>query len=305
MSASGSDYALDHELARRRFDRSAAHARPLAVLELEIARRMSERLDYIRIAPARILDIGCGGGGDLDALGKRYPQARRVGIDFARGFLKSSDRQTGFLARLLAPKTSNAPAPLLTCADARALPFAHARFELIWSNLMLNWLTDPLPALREMHRTLAIDGLLMFSTLGPDTLKELRFALDDRVGAHVHRFIDMHDIGDALVKAGFSDPVMDMEIITLTYADVDALLTDLRRSGWSNASTLRPRGLSGKSRWDAARTALQARFKDGRLPITFEIIQGHAWKAAPAKLEDGRAIMHFQPQRPPRPRNSP
>lgn len=259
---------------------------------------MSERLDYIRISPDRILDIGCGSGGDLHALGARYPQARRVGIDFALPFLKTDGDEPGLLARLFASRRKRAAAPMLACAEAGALPFAHAQFALIWSNLMLNWLTDPLPALREMHRTLAIDGLLMFSTLGPDTLKELRMALGDQGGDRVHRFIDMHDIGDALVKAGFSDPVMDMEIVTLTYTDIESLLTDLRQSGWNNASTLRPRNLGGKARLAIARRRLEEAFVDQRLPITFEIIQGHAWKAAPRKLDDGRAIVRFQPKNP-------
>lgn len=298
MKASSTDYALDHRLARRRFGVSAPHKRPLAVLEDEVARRMSERLDYIRIAPDQILDIGCGSGGDLHALGERYPQARRVGIDFALPFLKADGDEPGLLARLFASRRKRAAAPMLACAEAGALPFAPGRFGLIWSNLMLNWLTDPLPALREMHRTLAIDGLLMFSSLGPDTLKELRMALGDQTGARVHRFIDMHDIGDALVKAGFSDPVMDMEIVTLTYPDIDTLLTDLRQSGWSNASTLRPRSLSGKSGWAIARKRLEDAFVGQRLPITFEIIQGHAWKAAPRKLDDGRAIVRFQSRKP-------
>lgn len=303
MTASHTEYAVDQKLARQRFERSAARERPLALLEQEIARRMSERLDYIRIDPSRILDIGCGRGQDLAALGTRYPQAQRFGIDFASAFLKSARSKPGMLARLFA--RTRADATLLACANASALPFASARFSLIWSNLMLNWLTDPFPALREMHRTLAIDGLLMFSTLGPDTLKELRVALGDQDGERVHRFIDMHDIGDALVKAGFADPVMDMEVITLTYADVDTLFADLRQSGWNNASTLRARGLSGKSHWNAARKALQTAASDGRLPITFEIIQGHAWKAAPKKLEDGRVIVNFQPQRPRPTRNIP
>lgn len=298
MNTCSANYALDHKLARRRFGRSAAHRRPLALLEEEVARRMAERLDYIRIAPDQILDIGCGSGTDLQTLGGRYPQAKRTGIDFARQFLKAADGESGFLARFFPTRLKRAPAPMLACADAGALPFARAHFALIWSNLMLNWLTDPLPALREMHRTLAVDGLLMFSTLGPDTLKELRLALGDQAGARVHRFIDMHDIGDALVQAGFSDPVMDMEVLTLTYPDVDTLLSDLRQSGWSNASTLRPRNLSGREGWTRARRRLEQAFVDGRLPITFEVIQGHAWKAAPKKLDDGRAIVQFQTKRP-------
>ena len=116
----------------------------------------------------------------------------------------------------------------------------------------------------------------------------------------MHRFIDMHDIGDALVQAGFTDPVMDMEIVTLTYPDLDTLLQDLRHSGGANAATSRPRGLSGRQEWAAARAAYERLRRDGRLPATFEIIQGHAWKAAPKTTDDGRSIVRFQPRPPAR-----
>ncbi len=180
------------------------------------------------------------------------------------------------------------------------MPLARASLGLVWSTLMLPALDDPLPTFREIHRTLEVDGLLMFSTLGPDTLRELRAALSDRRGERVHRFIDMHDIGDALVQAGFTDPVMDMEIVTLTYPDLDTLLQDLRHSGGANAATSRPRGLSGRREWAEARAAYERLRRDGRLPATFEIIQGHAWKAAPKTTEDGRSIVRFQPRPPAR-----
>ena len=140
----------------------------------------------------------------------------------------------------------------------------------------------------------AIEKLLMAD------LRERRAALPDRRGERVHRFIDMHDIGDALVQAGFTDPVMDMEIVTLTYPDLDTLLQDLRHSGGANAATSRPRGLSGRREWAEARAAYEHLRRDGRLPATFEIIQGHAWKAPPKTTEDGRSIVRFQPRPPAR-----
>ncbi len=204
--------------------------------------------------------------------------------------------RAGLLRRLVGRAPGGAA---LFAADACALPLARNSVGMLWSNLMLPAHDDPLPALREMHRVLEVDGLLMFSSLGPDTLRELRAALPDAAGERVHRFIDMHDIGDALVKAGFADPVMDMEMLTLTYADFDTLLQDLRANGLTNASLRRPRGLSGRGGWAAARAAYERLRRDGRLPASFEIIQGHAWKAAPKTTEDGRAIVSFQP-RPPR-----
>jgi malonyl-CoA O-methyltransferase len=148
-----------------------------------------------------------------------------------------------------------------------------------------------------MHRVLAIDGLLMFSTLGPDTLRELRDALPSGSGERVHRFIDMHDLGDCLLNAGFAEPVMDMEAISLTYTDLDALLHELEQAGATNASIARPRGLTGKSSWQRARANYEHLRTEGRLPVTFEIVYGHAWKAAPKKLEDGRSVIEFKPHK--------
>lgn len=292
--AGDADFALDRTLLIRRFGRAAASCDEVAVLAREVARRMDERLDYIRIEPKRILDLGCGTGADLDGLGRRFPTAQRVGADFALPMLARARGARGLLDRLRA--LGRPQGPTLACTDAAALPFARASMSLVWSNLMLNWLADPLPALREVHRVLEVDGMLMFSTLGPDTLRELRAALPAAQGERVHRFIDMHDLGDALVQAGFSDPVMDMEVLTLTYADLDELLRDLRLSGCANASVARPRGLAGKGGWEAARQTFEALRRDGRLPATFEIVQGHAWKAQPKTTDDGRAIVRFQPR---------
>lgn len=295
----GTSFALDRGLLRRRFERAAATCDGADLLAREIARRMDERLDYIRVSPRRVLDLGCGTGADLARLAERFPDATVLAADFAPAMLARAGarlrpaRSGGLLRRLL----SAAPTPLPHfAARADALPLARASLGLVWSNLMLPALDDPLPTFREIHRTLEVDGLLMFSSLGPDTLRELRAALPDRRGDRVHRFIDMHDIGDALVQAGFADPVMDMEIVTLTYPDLDTLLQDLRHSGGANAASGRPRGLSGRREWAEARAAYERLRRDSRLPATFEIIQGHAWKAAPKTTEDGRSIVRFQPR---------
>ncbi|BAL23329.1 methyltransferase domain-containing protein [Azoarcus sp. KH32C] len=286
------DFALDRPLLKRRFERAAATYDEVAVLAREVGRRMDERLDYIRIQPKRILDLGCGTGADLEMLGKRFPAAQRVGADLAFPMLARARGERGLFDRLRAfGRTQRAE---FACTDASALPFARASMSLVWSNLMLNWLADPLPALKEIHRVLEVDGMLMFSTFGPDTLRELRAALPTKGGERVHRFIDMHDLGDALVQAGFSDPVMDMEMVTMTYASVDELLHDLRQAGCANAGTARPRGLSGRAGWESARHTLEALRRDGRLPASFEIVQGHAWKAQPKTTEDGRSVIRFQ-----------
>ncbi|MCX9155028.1 methyltransferase domain-containing protein [Niveibacterium sp. 24ML] len=288
------DFSLDRRAARLRFGRSAPHADAGGFLAREVAQRMAERLAYIRHEPARLLDAGCGIGPDFALLGERYPKAERFGVDFALPLIQMARSERSFFQRLLGGARSTDPR--LICGDVEALPLARATMQMVWSNLMLNWLADPMPAVREMHRVLEVGGMLMFSTLGPDTLKELRAAMPAGSGERVHRFIDMHDLGDCLVRAGFSEPVMDMETITLTYADLDGLLADLRRAGATNVSDARPRGLAGKGAWARARAAYEQLRQDGRLPASFEIIYGHAWKAAPKTLEDGRSVIQFKPR---------
>ncbi|WP_374601803.1 methyltransferase domain-containing protein [Niveibacterium sp.] len=288
------DFSLDRLAARRHFARSAPHADEAGFLAREVAQRMAERLTYIRHEPRRLLDAGCGIGPDFALLGERYPQAERIGVDYALPLVRMARGERSFFQRLLGGARDTDPR--LICGDVEALPLARACVQMVWSNLMLNWLADPMPAIREMHRVLEVGGMLMFSTLGPDTLKELRAVMPAGAGERVHRFIDMHDLGDCLVKAGFSEPVMDMETITLTYADLDGLLADLRRAGATNVSTARPRGLAGKGGWARARAAYDQLRQNGRLPASFEVIYGHAWKAAPRTTEDGRSVIRFKPR---------
>ena len=283
------DFALDPQLVRRRFSRAANRNAPSDPLTREVARRMHERLDYIRINPSRILDLGSGVGPDQEALGKRYPQAQRILVDFAFPALIRAQPPRNTLRRFFSRQAKQSA----VCADAQALPLATGSVSLVWSNLMLNWLTDPMPALAEAHRVLETNGLLMFSTLGPDTLQQLRTAFGDEAGHRVHRFIDMHDIGDALVRAGFADPVMDMDMLRINYPDADALFEDLRLSGASNASHSRPRGLVGRRQWATARAQLERLRQAEGLVISFEIVQGHAWRGAPKKMADGRDIIRF------------
>ncbi len=185
----------------------------------------------------------------------------------------------------------------LAGGDAVRLPFAGGSFSLLWSNLMLHWVNDPEPVLKELHRTLEVGGLLMFSTFGPDTLKELRAAFGDGY-AHTQRFIDMHDWGDLLVHCGFADPVMDMEILTLTYPDFDALAAELKAAGDTVAMTARRHGLMTPRLWRQAAAAFAAKARDGRVPVTLEVVYGHAWKTAPKKTADGRSIVRFDRSRP-------
>ena len=182
------------------------------------------------------------------------------------------------------------------CADFGALPLRDASISLIWSVLALGWAVDLPAVFREWHRVLETGGLVLFATYGPDTLKELRaaFAAAGET-SRVHAFPDMHDLGDMLVEAGYADPVMEAEWITLTYEDLDKLACDLRAWGVVNVRADRPRGLLTPRRWHTVGLRYEQMRTSARLPATFEIVYGHAWKAAPRRLADGRAIVRFDP----------
>ena len=285
---------VDARQVRRNFARAAAGYDTVSVLQREVGSRMLERLDYVKIEPERVLDLGCGTGASLTALAERYPKAQVLGTDLSEAMLQAGRGPRSRL-RWLLPFLRGGKNSSLLCADALALPFRTGSTGLVWSNLMLHWLDDPLPAFREMHRALDVGGLLMFSTFGPDTLKELRASFSDGY-VHSQRFTDMHDYGDMLLECGFADPVMDAEVLTMTYASVDELFGDLRQNGGACAMHERRRGLMGRSTWAAARAEYEKRAKDGRLPASFEIVYGHAWKSQPRKAADGSAIVRFDPK---------
>jgi malonyl-CoA O-methyltransferase len=280
----------DRRQVGRRFAKVAGTYGEADFFAREVDRRMQERLAYVTVKPNRILDLGCSRGASLPGLAERYPAAQLLGLDLVPAMLAAGRVRRPDWRRWL--NFGKAAAPQWLAADAARLPLKANSTELVWSNLLLHWLDDPLPALAEAHRVLAVDGLLMFSTLGPDTLKELRQASADGY-AHTQRFIDMHDLGDMLIGCGFADPVMDMEVITLTYNDLDALFAELRAAGSACAMKARRHGLSGRHGWRALRAAYEALRRDGRLPATFEVVYGHAWKVAPKQAADGRAIIRF------------
>lgn len=266
---------IDARRARRGFARAAAGYEAVAVLQREIASRMQERLDYVKIQPGRVIDLGCGTASRLQALAERYPQAEVLGIDASEAMLRAGNKHLPLLA-----------------ADAEALPLKPGVAGLVWSNLLLHWLGDPLAGLREASRILETGGLLMFSSFGPDTLKELRASFSDGY-EHCLPFIDMHDYGDMLIDCGFAEPVMEVERLTMTYPTAEALLGELRQNGSICASPGRRKTLLGKERWRDVRKAYEAFRVDGRLPASFEVIYGHAWKAAPRNTADGRAVIRF------------
>lgn len=281
------EFDIDKKAVRRAFSKAATQYDAAAVMQREVCIRMLERLDYIKQKPSTVLDVGSGTGWGSRQLGERYPAAQIVALDIAIGMLQASRGMASWWSKLFAGNTRQ-----YVCADMETLPIKANSIDMVWSNLAVQWCNDLPATLLELHNVLKVDGLLMFSTFGPDTLKELRIAFQGVDGHnHLNRFADMHDIGDMLVAGGFADPVMDMEYITLTYDDVKAVMQDLRSIGAHNATAGRASGMMGKKTWARVLENYERLRCDGKLPATFEVIYGHAWKPQPRNIADGRAII--------------
>lgn len=271
-------FQIDKTLARKAFGKAAQHYEQAAALQHEVEQRLLERLDLVKLQPSQILDLGCGTGRGSDALLGRYTKARLVSLDIAPQMLEQTRKRGRWLRR-----------PACVCADAERLPFPEKHFDLVFSNLMLQWCTDLDAAFREIRRVLKPGGLLMFTSFGPDTLKELRnsWAVVDGY-THVNAFMDMHDVGDALLRNGFAEPVMDVERLTVTYKDVRGLMRELKQIGAHNVTQGRARGLTGKKRMQAFIAAYEQFRRDGVLPASYEVVNGHAWTpetSVPVSLE--------------------
>jgi malonyl-CoA O-methyltransferase len=265
-------YQIDGARVRRSFGRAARSYDAAAVLQSRVRAELLERLEVVRLEPAVVLDLGAGTGHGSLALRRRYRGSQVVALDLAPGMLQEAGRRQTLLRRFRR-----------VCADAAALPIGAARVDLVFSNLMLQWCNDPDIVFRECRRVLKPGGLLTFTTFGPDTLVELRraWAAADDGHTHVNRFIDMHDLGDALVRSGLAEPVLDVERYTLTYATVRDLMRDLKAIGAHNANAGRPRGLTGKRAFERMTAAYESCRREERLPATYEVVFGQAW--APAR----------------------
>ncbi len=265
-------YKIDKQQVREAFSRAAPHYDELAVLQKEIGNRLLERLDLIKLDPRRILDVGCGTGAWSERLAQRYKKAEVISLDLAPGMVHHARHQLSTWRRHFSKRR-------FVCGDAEQLPLADNSIDMLFSNATLQWCPDLDAAFSEFHRVLRPNGLIMFTTFGPDTLTELRqawAAVDDAI--HVNAFIDMHDIGDALMRAQVADPVMDTENIILTYRDVRTLMRELKGIGAHNVTAGRNHGLTGKTRLTKMiRAYEQFRDKQGTLPVTYEVIYGHAW----------------------------
>jgi malonyl-CoA O-methyltransferase len=281
--------ATDKRQMRRSFDRAASTYDQAAVLQREVCTRALERLDLVKLDPGAIIDAGCGTGFAAPGLHKRFPRATLVGLDIAPAMLqRSRSRIPGW------KKWIGSNREVFVCGDNERLPIRSACVDMLWSNLAFQWANELTAVFAECQRVLRPGGLLIFTTFGPDTLKELRTACAGDGKIHVNRFIDMHDIGDMLIGSGFADPVMDMEYLTLTYTDVHSLMRELKAIGAHNVSMGRDRGLTGKRTLREIEQRYETFRRDARLPATFEVIYGHAWKPLPRTSPGGRPVIDIK-----------
>ena len=262
------EFALDVRRVRDSFSQAAGTYDAAAVLQATVRDELLRRLEVLRMEPAVVVDLGAGTGQASIALKRRYPGGRVVAMDIAHGMLLQARKRQTLLRRFDR-----------VVADAAALPLGNASVDMLFSSLMLQWCNDPDRVLRECRRVLRPGGVLHFTTLGPDTLVELRQAWQaaDPGHAHVNRFIDMHDLGDALVRAGFAEPVLDVERYTLTYDDARSLMRDLKAIGAHNSTAGRARGLTGKSALARMLAAYEGFRRAGKLPATYEVVFAQAW----------------------------
>lgn len=266
-----SDFRLDQRQVRRAFARAAGTYESHDALQREVEEELLARLDFYLDKPARVLDVGAGTGRGAALLKKRWPKADVIALDAVPAMLRQARRHQHLLrpfARIV--------------ADATRLPFADHTMDVVHSNLCLPWCDDLEPWFRECTRVLRPGGFLVCSSLGPDTLRELRAAWAAHDTApRVARFLDMHDVGDAMIMAGLYDPVLDVSRFTLTYGEPQGLLRDLKGLGATNANAERMRGLTGRKRYERMLEAYATLRMDGRVPATCEVVTAHAWGPQP------------------------
>ena len=278
-STSHDAFRLDRRAVRRAFDQASNSYDAAAHLQATARAELLDRLQWLKCAPDVVLDAGAGTGAAMGELARIYPTATIVGVDLAFG-----------MARKIATLEPHA---LAVCGDVFSLPLRTGSVQLVFSSLLLQWCDDLDLALAELRRVLAPGGLLLFATLGPDTLQELRRAWGAADGhEHVSRFVDMHDIGSALGRAGFHEPVLDVDRLTLHYPQALDLMRNLKAIGARNASASRTRGLTSRTRLQRVQAAYENERRDGLLPATYEVVYAAAWAPAHAPQNDDEVTPH-------------
>lgn len=260
------------------FSKQARDYEQAAKVQQEIGSRLFERLQYLKISPQRILDLGCGPGTYTKELALMYPDAHIVGVDLAQGMLLQAQTKLEIEHQCS-----------LISADAHHLPFNSGSFDLVFSNQVVHWLYPLNLVFRELNRVMNVNACLMFSTLGPDTFNELKYAWQDvDAFAHTNDFLDMHDVGDALMAEYFVEPVMDMEPLAIHYASLNDLVHSLKVQGVKNTNNRRNPGLTGKRNWaQFCNNYEQLKTENGKYPLSYEVVYGHAWKGVKRNTSGG------------------
>lgn len=250
------------------FNAHATQYEQFAKIQNEIGERLFSRLQYLKMSPRFILDLGCGTGHFSKRLQKYYPKAQVIGLDFALNMLHQAKNRMRFRKKW----------PLVN-ADMHQLPFADGLFDLVFANQVVHWANPVSEVFAELNRVMNTNGCIMFSTLGPDTFLELKQSWQHDPHAHTNDFLDMHDIGDALLQANLADPVVDMEMLTVHYKSLEQLLKALKAQGVRNINPARNRGLTGKKSWATFKNAMATwQTPNGHYPLSYEVVYGHAWK---------------------------
>ncbi|KTD15155.1 biotin synthase BioC [Legionella gratiana] len=260
------------------FNRHATEYELAAKVQQEIGVRLLERLYYLNMKPQRILDLGCGPGFFSYELMQMYPKAQVVGLDLAQIMLLQARKKQSWRRRWS-----------LVAADMQCMPFADGAFDLVFANQVVHWGDHLAQVFRELNRVIKTNGCLMFTTLGPDTFKELKAAwFGVNRYEHVNEFVDMHDVGDCLLSEHFLDPVIDMELLAVHYESLPKLLQALKTQGVKNINSKRNQGLTGKTAWQQfAQNYATMQTDKGKYPLTYEVVYGHAWKGGQRKTELG------------------
>jgi malonyl-CoA O-methyltransferase len=258
------------------FGARAAEYERVALIQNEIGKRLMARLEYLKIQPQRILDLGCGTGLCSKALALRYPKAQIVSLDLAHAMVLETKKKQNYWRKW----------SLLT-ANMMQLPFEQGVFDLVFSNQAVHWGDSLHAVFRELNRVMKPNACLMFSTLGPDSFKEIRQAWSAvDAHAHVNEFSDLHDVGDALLQEHFLDPVVDMELITMHYKTLPQMVHALKGQGVRNIHPSRNKGLTGRASWNQFLKHYPMT-EEKKYPLTYEVVYGHAWRGQQLNTKNG------------------
>ena len=262
---------LDSKHVRRRFERAAASFDDADFVHAATREGLLARLQPLVVDASTVMDLGSATCGASQALSKRFRRAHVISVDLAHAMLRQGYKKRAWFSR-----------SSFVQATAAALPFSEQSVDVVFANLLLPWVDDPNQVFSEIARVLRKGGVFAFATLGPDSLLEIRRAWSDVDNhEHVNRFLDMHDLGDGLVNAGFADPVLDVDRLSISYDSVEKLFADLTAMGGRNSLQQRNHSLVGKQRFRQMTESLRSSGSDGKITLDLELVFGHCWGAGP------------------------